>query len=913
MRDFKARIKQALVAAGHAPDADVVEELATHAAAACETARADGEAAADADRRVDALIAVWCSAADRLRRRPKREPAVIASASTGSILAGMVHDVRYAVRLLRRTPAYALVAVLTMALGIGAATTLFSVSYGVLMKPLPWAHADRLIRVTETRTGHEPRVRGTMSNGPYLAWSARHSTIEVIGGWLNASSTVAIAGGEPSRVQLARVTPSLLRVLEARAFRGRLFVDDDAGPTGGDQGATKVIILSYGLWQERLGGQDEAVGRLVHVDGKPSTVVGVMPKDFAFPDRETRAWTPWAPPPVQGNGGVLMMTIFSALARLRPGVTAEQAGVEATMRARSAPDPGLTAVALFGGRGPAEIHAVPAIDLMTAEVRPALLVLLAAVALLFVTATANVASLQLARAVARRREIAIRAAIGAGAARLTRQLVVESAMLGAGGGLAGLAVTIALHRALPSVLPADFPRVDAVAVDWRVLSFAIGVSIVASVVCGLLPAWHARRVNLVESLSEDGGAPVGGGIRTRTARARTFILAAQLAVSCVLLVGAALLARSFIALLHADRGYDPANVLTARISFPSDYAMERRMALLEHVVDRLRPLPGVREAAFGNALPLLTSGGFRGFKMRPPVNPSTEVEVNVIQRVVGPGYFAALGLRVTAGRALSASDTMTAPEVIVVNRSFAVKYLGAHPVGAVIPNLGMCRGDHDRWEVVGVVDDMRQGPVSDPSQPELFLPARQNGCTNAVSQAVLGIRTSGDPVPFATTLRGVVREQEPSLAVDSVMTMEDRVMQALAKPRLYAVVLIGFGVFAVLIAAVGLFGVLSYSVVQRSREIGVRTALGAQPADIVWLVLKQAALVVLGGTAVGLWGAFVAARTLSTFLYGVDAHDLASFAAVALLLGIVSATASALPARRAARIDPLRALRGGAE
>ncbi len=704
-------------------DADVVEELAQHAEAAYESARADGFSGPDALARVRSLIAIWCEDPGVARRRRSPSALTVPDRGSDSLLAGLWQDVRYAVRLMVRQPGFAVVAILILALGIGATTTLFSVTYGVLLKPLPWPEPDRIVRITETRKGFEPRVRGTMSNGPYHVWAAGHSTIEAIGGWLNQPSTaIAFDGGEPSPLQTVAVTPSLWTVLKARPLLGRAFVDGDVprGPV-----TKRLVILSYGLWQERFGGRDDAVGRAVQIDGTAATVVGVMPKTFAFPDRETRAWTPWVPTDVLQPGGTISMTIFSALARLRPGATPTQASAEGTSRARSAPDPGMTAVALFGGNGPAEIRAIPAIDLMTAEVRPALLVLLAAVGLLLVSASANVASLQLARATTRRREFAIRAAIGAGTTRLTRQLVAESLAIGALGGSAGVALAVALHRALPSLLPADFPRVDAVAVDWRVMLFALGASIIPSVACGLVPAWHARRIDLVESLS-DGGRGAAGW-RTGTGRTRTLIMAGQLAVSCVLLVGAALLARSFAALLHADRGYDPTNVLTARVSMPSGDSMDRRTALLEGVTERLRSNAGVLEAAYGNALPLLTSGGFRGFKMRPPSSPDVEVEVNTMMRVVSPGYFKALGLRLTAGREFTPADTMTSPNVIIANRSFAARYLGGSPLGVSVPNLGMCRGRSDRWEVVGVVEDLRQGSVSDPRQPELFLPARQNG------------------------------------------------------------------------------------------------------------------------------------------------------------------------------------------
>jgi putative ABC transport system permease protein len=659
----------------------------------------------------------------------------------------------------------------------------------------------------------------------------------------------------------------------------------------------------------------------VQLGGKPLTVIGVMPPHFMFPDRETRAWTPWAVPSVIGDQDVRRVTIFSALARLRPGVTPAQAAAEATARARSAPDPGLAAVAMFGGNGPADIGVTPAVDMMTAEVRPALLVLLAAVTLLLVTATANVASLQLARATTRRREIAIRAAIGAGAVRLARQLVVESATIGLVGGVAGIELTAALHRALPSVLPADFPRIDDVTVDLRVMLFAIAVSIVASVACSLLPARHARRLNLVESLSDDGGAPQKGsypfsgpfiGKRGPTffrGGARTVIMAGQIAIACVLLIGASLLTRSFVALLHADRGYDPTNLLTARLPLPDGFSMERRTALLDTLMVRLRAVPGVSAAAFANALPLLSSGGYRALKMRPPSDPSAEVEVNAMQRVVSPGYFAALGLRLFDGRTLVDGDTMTSLPVIVVNRSFAARYLGPRPVGAFVPNLGMCRGNNDRWEVVGVVDDMRQGSVFDAPQPELFMAYAQVGCAAAVRDPILVIRTADDPMPFAATLRYLIHEQAPALALDTVMTMDERVTTNLAKPRLYAIVLAGFGAFALAIAGVGVFGVLSYSVAQRSREIGVRTALGARPADIMALVLGQVAAIGACGLGLGLLIAFALSRSLTAVLYGVSPHDRVSFLVVPAILAVVTAVACIGPVRRAARIDPLQAMR----
>ena len=378
-----------------------------------------------------------------------------------------------------------------------------------------------------------------------------------------------------------------------------------AGFTG-DPSQDHSVILSYGLWQQRYGGAADILGRALKLDGETYTVLGVMPRDFSFPDRETRAWTPMRVPPVvvPGSNG-RAISIFSAIGRLKPGVTPQQAADEGTARGRSAPDPGLTAMAMFGSRGPVVVKAEPLLDAMTKDVRPALLVFLVAVGLLLATATANVASVQLARATTRRREIAIRSALGAGSTRLARQLLVENVLLGLMGGAVGIAAAYWLHRALPSLLPADFPRATDVALDLRVLGFAVAVTVVASVAFGLLPAIHTRRVNLVESLTEDSLAPVGGGSRSRIARARTVIMAGQVAVASVLLIGASLLIRSFVALLTADRGYEVSNVLTARVPMPAPvYTDERRSTIMSGVIERMRGTPGVTEAAFTTILPL---------------------------------------------------------------------------------------------------------------------------------------------------------------------------------------------------------------------------------------------------------------------------------------------------------------------
>jgi len=826
-------------------------------------------------------------------------------------LAGLVHDFRYALRLLRRQPGFAAIAVLTMTLGIGATTVLFSVADGVLLKPLPWANSDELVRITETRQGRTGRVAGTVSNGTFLAWRSDRSTVEDLGGWLTQTATLTGAG-DPVRVPIIPTTPSLFAMLRVRPLLGRLFVEGE-----GDRDKPGVVILSYGLWQERFGGRTDIVGRPLQFDDKPSTIVGVMPRGFVFPDREARAWTAWSVSPVQGSGGVIVGVIFRAIARLKPGATPAQAAAEGTARARSAPDLGVAARALFGAAGPIAIAVQPELQAITGDVRPAVLTLLAAAALLLVTATANVASLQLARATTRRREMAVRAAIGAGPRDILRQLLIENALVGFAGGIGGLAFAAAVRRVLPTLLPTGFPRLDAVAIDARVLAFGLAASVVVSVACALLPAWHIRRIALTESLSEDGVGSIGGA-RSPMARARGLIMAGQVAIACLLLVGASMLTRSVVALARADRGYDPVNVLTARLPLPSSFPPERRHQLLETLTARFRAIPGVMTAAYSTALPFVSAGGFSAFTMRSPRNPGADVDVQASLRVVSPDYFNVMRLRVVAGRPLATADTATTPPVLVVNRTFARQYLADLPLGSRIPQRGPRAGglraydEHADWEVVGVVDDMRQDSVEAPLQPEIFVsfsqvpPASQRNF-----DPILVVRTAADPTRHVAALRTIVHEEAPSLALDSVMTMEDRVMTSVARPRLYAVVTSSFAVVALLVAGVGLFGVLSFSVAQRTREIGVRAALGAQTRDIVQLVLGQAFWIVGAGVIVGVAAALASGRLLSSFLFGVSPHDALTFIAVPCVVLPIAAIACLVPARRAIRVDPLAAMRKG--
>jgi predicted permease len=819
----------------------------------------------------------------------------------------MLQDLRQTARRLRREPGYAATAVLAIALGVAATTTLFSVTYGVLLKPLPWPEPERLVRLEERRGGRAGRIPWTITNGTYHAWQDP-STVEAIGGWMSQTGTFA-DGGEPERMRIARLTPSLLTVLDARVRLGRGFEPRDAATRQAD-----TVILSDGLWRRRFGGAADVVGRTVRIDFAPHTIIGVMPRGFAFPDRETQAWVPAHIAQTHSDDGSrISLQIFGALARMKPGVTGAQVSAEGTARARAARDPGTTVLALFGSGEPPTITATPALDVLVGEVRPAIRIVFAAGLLLFGTAIASVATVQLARVARRRREMTLRAALGAGAARLARQWLVESLAIGLAGGALGLAGAFALIDVLPAILPADFPRLDDITLDWRVALVSAAATLVAVVVCAVIPAIQANRVDLVQSLADDGLAPVGGGTRTPAARLRAAIMAAQIAVACVLLVGAGLLGRSLQSLIDIDRGYEPDNLLTVRLPMAPGDTFAKSGPVLQAIAERLQGLPGVTRASFGNALPLVSAGGMTGLEVRLPRDPSTPAKVQTLHRTVDPGYFAAMGLRLRAGRLLADSDTPTSQPVLVVSKSFADQYLGDDPIGRRLP-LSLYR--KAEWEVVGVVDDMKQGGLetagfvrtADTAQPEMFSSYRQFGEMRLESIFFLA-RTAGDPSALAQPVRAILREQAPSLVADSVMSMEDRLLSSLSRPRAYAFVVGLFSAFALAIAVVGLFGVLAYSVAQRTREIGVRTALGARTADIVLTVLRSALTITAAGLAMGIAAAALLAGSLSKILYGVRPVDPITFAAVPLVLAVAAALACVAPARRAARIDPIRALR----
>ena len=926
---WKTRISEAF--APDVLDDDVIEELAQHAAATYAAARADGYSEDDATRRINDQIHRWVADPALRRRRPRLAPSVEPPPARASLFSSVLQDARYAWRLLGRQPAYAALVVATMALGIAATTVLGSIAYGVLLKPLPWADAPRLVRLYETRQGSTKRFGPIFTNGTYIAWRDARRTLDAIGAWDTNQVAPTDQPGAP-RITICDTTASLLPMLGAKPLLGRLFTPADelarssydhavraGGPGGSAPNTSSVVILSYGLWQQQFGGRPDAIGSRIRFDTTTYTVVGVMPASFEFPDRETRAWMPFyiEPPTTPGKDG-MSISMFSAVGRLRPGVTAAQAAAEGTTLGRAAV-PGsqiarVIAMAVFGTDGAIEVTAVPMLQALTADVRPAILILLAAVVLLLTIATANVASLQLARATARRRELAVRSALGAGRGRLVRQTLVENVLLGLLGGIAGLALSALLHRALPSILPANFPRIGDIAFGWRIQAFAFAISILTGLGCGILPALHIARTELVASLAEDALAPAGGGLRTRTARARAIIMAAQVAMACVLLVGALLLTRSFVDLMNANLGYDPSNVLTARLVLSDGaFSAERRLSVLDEIVQRVASVPGVLHVAYADAMPFSGGEALSSFPLKRRDGTQVQVQTGIEQ--VSIGYFAAMGQRVLEGRSFSADDGSGDGPPEIVNEEFSRRYLDGKALGWVLPTQAKTpSGNPGGRPIIGVVQNTVRRQVTDVPQPEVYYtPSHRTDAPNWLkiesSNVNLIVRTSSDPEALVPTLRDIVRTVVPAAPLESVMTMRDRVAGSLANPRLYAMLLGAFAAFALLIAGVGLFGVLSYSVAQRSREIGVRTALGAQLRDIVGLVVRQSMAIALAGLAIGIVASYWVSRLLTTFLYGVTPHDAFSYAAVAIVLLAVAALASVVPARRAARVDPVKVLR----
>jgi predicted permease len=786
-------------------------------------------------------------------------------------------DLRFAARQLLGAPGFTAATVLTVALGVGATTTVFSVVDAVLFRSLRYDDPGQLVQVWEAP---EPGQRNSVSAGVYSDWARHQTAFEALAAISNVDLNLS-AEGTPERVHGLRMSPSGLHLLRARPVLGRIFAPDEDQP-----GKNGVVVLTHALWQRRFGGDAEVVGRTVRLNGEPHTVIGVLPHAFLPWDRqEFVVPMVFRPEQVVHRGNHWLRVI----GRLKPGLAAAAARDD------------LSAISdRFRAEYPAfkrdwGVAVVPMHEEITGDVRPALLVLLGAVVLVLLIACANVANLLLARASSRQKEVAIRLAMGAGRARVVRQLLTESLLLAAIGSALGLALAVAGTAAIRQAGAVALPRGQDIGVDWRVLGFTAGVSLLTGLVFGLAPAVQASRPDLNETLKEGGRASSPGAGPTRQA-----LIVTEAALAVVLLVGAGLLVNSFVRLLRVPLGVDSSHVLTAHLSLPErTYPDAARQAIVtEALLERIRAVPGVEVAGASLTLPLASP--YDTFIEIPGRRGPADGRFACDFDHVAPGYFAALRVPLLRGRLFDARDAASRARVAVVNETFARAYFpDEDPIGRVI------REGSDDWTIVGMVGDVRQRGLAARMRPALYRPIAYGRFANRR----LVVRTAAAPEALVEPLRRAVLEVDPDLPLAQTRTLEEVVAASLAERRLVLVVLALFAGGAVLLVAVGLYGVIAYTVAQRTHEIGVRLAVGAGPRDVLHLFVGQGVRLAALGTAAGLLGAYALTRLLAAQLYGVLPTDPATFAAVSALLLAVGAAASFLPARRAARVDPIQALR----
>jgi putative ABC transport system permease protein len=801
----------------------------------------------------------------------------------------LLSDLRHATRRLRRSPGFTALAVLTVGLGMGATTVMFSAVHGVLLKPLSYPEPDLLVMIRGA-TRAQPGRTGVISYPDYRDWRHESRSFETIAALRTADVTLAGPGG-PERIEGARVTASFFQALRVAPALGHLFPEELDQP-----GGERVAVLGHGLWR-RLGADPTLVGRSITLSGQPHTVIGILPAGFR-PPREVERAEVFAPLGLDGEAlAERGNRSLVAIGRLRSGVRIAQARAE------------LAAVALRlekehpdnTGRG-AMVESLHADTV--GELRQPLLVLLGAVAFVLLIACTNMANLVLPRALARQREVAIRAALGAKRSRLVRQLLTESLLLGLVGGVAGLALAHWGLDALVSLAPASTPRLQDIALDGRVLGFSLALSLATGVAFGLAPALSASRTDVQAALHESGRSP--GLARHRGAR---LLVVAEIALSLVLMAGAGLLLESFRRLLSVDPGFDPYNVLTLAVSLPDTRypRPDQRAGFYAELLERVRILPGVISAAAITELPL---GGDASIATRFIVEgrpaPAPGQKPRAEYHAVTAGYFETMRIPLKKGRTFDAGDRREASPVAVVNETLAAQvFPGQDPLGQRLTiGIGTHESDPHTFEVVGVVGDVQSGRRAF-TPLEIYVPHPQQSW----SWMSLVVRTSGDPVSLAGALRREVAALDSEQAVYHVRPLPELLSDALAARRFIMALLGGFALLGLALATVGVYGVLAESVERRRGEIGLRLAVGADPGDVLRMVLGQAARLAAAGVTLGLVAAFALTRVMQGLLFGVSATDPATFAAVAGVLAMAALLASYLPARRAARLDPVAALR----
>ncbi|MEK6300044.1 MAG: ABC transporter permease [Acidobacteriota bacterium] len=805
----------------------------------------------------------------------------------------LLQDLRYAIRMMAANRSFTAVAVLALALGIGATSVIFSVVNAVLLRSLPFPEPDRIVMVFESDLQQHSKEAIAAAN--FVDWRGQNQVFENIATYREEGFSLT-GTDRPERAAGVVTTAGLFPVLGVQPIVGRVFQADEE-----NRGTGRVAVISRSLWERRFAANANIIGQTLTANGEPLTIIGVMPAGFRFPGESDL----WIPPRHSVPEHVLRPTVdmssnrdshyLSAIARLKPGVTLQQARADMDMVSRNLEEKNPNNNI---GRG---VNLTTLREQSVGDIRPALLVLFGAVGFVLLIACANVANLLLARAATRQKEIAIRTALGATRWRLVRQLLTESVVLALAGGALGLLVALWGIDRLVSVMPADLRGAQNIKIDGLVLGFTLTVALATGVVFGLFPALQATRNDLNETLKEGGR---GGTAGARRNRARSLLVVSEIALSMVLLIGAGLMIKSFVRLERVNPGFETRNVHTVRLSLPAaQYPdSQRRAAFFQQVVQRLQSIPGVESAAAISRLPLTPGNSGRGVIIAGRPTDGSGDGPNADYRVISRDYFRTIGVPLLKGRAFTEADNADAPPVAIINERMARLYwTDEDPLGQRL----RIESDDPWMEIIGVVGDVKHlGPDAE-SRPEFYVPYLNDPWPFMTAL----VRSAGSPKSLADAMRNEVWAVDKDLPVPDIKTMEQLLSASVARRRFNMLLLGIFAGVALVLAAVGIYGVISYSVTQRTHEIGIRMALGAKPSDVVKLVVGQGIVLALTGVGIGLAGAFALTRVLASLLFEVGTTDLATFATISLLLTGVALGACFIPARRAAKVDPMIALR----
>jgi predicted permease len=809
-------------------------------------------------------------------------------------------DFRHALRMLQRSPGFTTVAVLTLALGIGANTAIFSVIDAVLLRPLPYHEPDQLVMVWENNSQH-PNPHNTVSPPNFLDWQNRNTVFSSMAYMFDGRDNLT-GNGDPQEVVVQDVSANFFSLLGVNLLLGPGFT-----PENGQAGHDNVVILGYGIWKERFAGDPAIVGKSIVLNGHPQTVVGVAPQNFqwfikdgSLTSAKPQMWSPFVFPQSWSNHND-MGRFITVVARLKPGANRSQAQTQMTAIASQLEHEYPDADGHWG------VNVVSLRDQISGELRPALLVLFGAVAFVLLIACANVSSLLLARAASREREMAIRTAIGASRWRIARQLLMESLLLALIGGGIGVALAVWGTNALLAASPRNLLDMHSVSMDLPVLSFALAATLLAGLLFGFLPSYISAHSRISETLKEGGR---GTSSANRRAFARNAFVVAQLGLALVLLTGSGLLIRSFVRLIGVDPGFDTGHLLTFKVSLPrAKYGKDPLcLAFFQQLLARLSVVPGVRSATMESFPPLAGLGAATAVHLLgQPSLALSDLPVTNVQ-VVGSNYFNTMNIPLRAGRLFNAQELAQERHVTIINQAFADKYLhGLNPLGqkAAIYMKSLSENELQPSEIIGVVGDVHQLGLDTTPEPTVYWPHPEL----VMSGMTILVRTANDPLSIASAARTALQQLDPELPLAGVATMDQLLADSLSRSRFTMLLLGIFSAVALVLAAVGIYGLIAYSVTQRTQELGIRIALGAQRRDVLRLVLAQGARLTLLGVALGVFAALVLSRLLATLLFNVSATDPLTFTGVAALLAVVALLACFIPARRATRVDPIVALR----